>query len=95
MIWHHRHPQIPKNRQYCQCRQLIGQRRHKTVEILNEESSMEFSDPIFKRNPGENVFSITVWKRYVPLLLVLSSLIFTIDNQFFQIGRTIPIEEKV
>lgn len=72
-----------------------AERRQRAVEILNEESSMEFSGPIFKRNQDDPVCSITVWKRYVPLLLSLNSLIFTIDHQFLQIGRTIPIDEKL
>ncbi len=72
-----------------------AERRHKAVEILNEEASMDFRGPILKRTNEETVSSITVWKRYVPLLLSLNSLMFTIDNQFLQIERTVPIDESI
>lgn len=72
-----------------------AERRHKAVEILNEDSSMESSCPIFKRNPEENLVASLCGKRYVPLLFALNSLIFTIDHQFLQIGRPIPIDESI
>lgn len=73
----------------------IVESRHRAIEILNEESSMNFNGPIFQRNNDDPVISITIWKRYAPLLLSLNSLIFTIDNQIMQIGRTTPVDEKI
>ena len=70
-------------------------RKHRAIEIYNEEESMDFAGPIFKRNENDVVCKITVWKRYVPLLFALNSLIFTIDNQFLQINRTNPINEDI
>lgn len=70
-------------------------RKHKAIELFNEEAEIEFSGPVFKKNNDDCVCSITVWKRYVPLLLSLNSLLFTIDNQFKQIMRTTPVDEKI
>ena len=60
-----------------------------------EEVEMDFAGPVYRRHPEDTVGQITVWKRYIPLLLSLNSLIFTIDHQFLQIKRTIPINEDI
>lgn len=71
------------------------ERRHHAIDLINEEEGMDFAGPIYRRNQNETVCTLTVWKRYAPLLLSLNSLLFTIDNQFRQIGRTTPVDEKV
>lgn len=62
---------------------------------MAEEVEMDFTGPVYRKQPDETVGQITVWKRYIPLLLSLNSLIFTIDHQFLQIKRTIPIDEEI
>lgn len=70
-------------------------RKHKAIEIFNEEDTMDFCGPLLRRSENEVIMKITVWKRYVPLLCALNSLFFTIDNQFLQINRTIPLNEDI
>lgn len=71
------------------------ERRQRSVEILSEEESMNFAGPIYKRNESESFCKVTIWKRYSTLLLSLNSLMYTIDHQFLDIGRTIPLDEKI
>ena len=71
------------------------ERRQRSVEILSEEESMNFAGPIYKRNESESFCKVTIWKRYSTLLLSLNSLMHTIDHQFLDIGRTIPLDEKI
>lgn len=73
----------------------LVERRNRAVEIMSQEMEMDFAGPVYRRNCDDIVSSITVWKRYIPLFLSLNSLLYTIDNQFLQIGRTIPIEEEI
>lgn len=70
-------------------------RRHKAIELFNEEASMDFAGLVYKRDEQETVCTVTVWKRYAPLLLSINSLSFTIENQFWQIGRTKPLNQEV
>lgn len=90
-------PSETEKRQSIESMQTLSsiERRHKAVEIFNEEASLDFNGPYFKKNNDEQVCCLTVWRRYSPLLLSLNSLLFTIDNQFCQIGRTIPVDEKI
>lgn len=74
---------------------VSSERRHHANDLINEEEGMDFAGPIYRRNQNETVCTLTVWKRYAPLLLSPNSLLFTIDNQFRQIGRTTSVDEKV
>lgn len=71
------------------------EKRQKAIDIMNDAASLDFSGPVYRQRPDESVCQVTVWKRYTPLLLSLNSLMFTIDNQFLQIGRTILICEEI
>lgn len=73
----------------------LRERRQKAVEIMAEEAEMDFSGPIYRRQQDESVGKITVWRRYILLLLSLNSLMFTIDHQFLDINRTTPIDEAI
>jgi hypothetical protein len=73
----------------------MAERRQKAVEIMNDEAAMDFAGPAYRRQPEETITTVTVWKRYAPLLLSLNSLLFTIDHQFEQIGRTTPVDATV
>lgn len=72
-----------------------AKRKHRAIEIYNKEESMDFACPAFKRNENDVVCKITVWKKYVPLLFVPNSLIFTIKKQFLQVNRTNPKKEDI
>lgn len=71
------------------------ERRHRSIEIFDQENGMDFAGPIHKKNEEEIVATITVWKRYIPLLLSLNSVMFTIDNHFKKIGRTFEVNENL
>lgn len=90
-------PEITARKQSIESMQAVSsvERRHKVIEIMNDEDSMDFSGPVYRKNPDDPVCTLTVWKRYATLLLALNSLLFTIDNQFNQIGRTTQVDENI
>lgn len=47
-------------------------------------------------NNGENPLTkITVWKRYAPMLYSINNICFSIDEQFNNISRTVPLDEGI
>ena len=61
----------------------------------NEENVWNFLTIYLQKTKWWMHLSNNCWKDYVPLLLSLNSIIFTINNQFLQIGGKKPIDENV